>query len=244
VFEPKKEWWHILGYNYLNNNSADFDGLSNLEGLIKQLGAPKWPWSIDVALAEQGKTIYSRSTAQGGCIDCHGIRPGQVRFHNAQTWATPLQDVGTDTKEYDILGWTAHTGVLQGAEIPFITSPLRETDLAINVLSTSVVGSIIQSYIPLAAATQESQAKQLQQFRLPPALQDLKGAFHPSVQPRPSETPTAETTQTTQYVFESRVLEGIWATAPYLHNGSVPTLSELLKPSSQRMPSSGPHTIR
>jgi hypothetical protein len=29
-------------------------------------------------------------------------------------------------------------------------------------------------------------------------------------------------------------LHGIWATAPYLHNGSVPTLEDLLKPASQR----------
>jgi hypothetical protein len=29
-------------------------------------------------------------------------------------------------------------------------------------------------------------------------------------------------------------LEGIWAAAPYLHNGSVATLAELLKPSAQR----------
>jgi hypothetical protein len=35
--------------------------------------------------------------------------------------------------------------------------------------------------------------------------------------------------------YEARVLEGIWAAAPYLHNGSVPTLAELLKPSAQRM---------
>ena len=34
--------------------------------------------------------------------------------------------------------------------------------------------------------------------------------------------------------YESRVLEGIWAAAPYLHNGSVPTLDDLLKPASQR----------
>ena len=38
-----------------------------------------------------------------------------------QTWATPIQDVGTDTREYDILAWTAKTGVLQGAFIPFVT---------------------------------------------------------------------------------------------------------------------------
>jgi len=34
--------------------------------------------------------------------------------------------------------------------------------------------------------------------------------------------------------YESRVLHGIWATAPYLHNGSVPNLWELLTPASQR----------
>ncbi len=37
--------------------------------------------------------------------------------------------------------------------------------------------------------------------------------------------------------YESRVLEGIWAAAPYLHNGSVPTLAELLKPASERVTS-------
>jgi hypothetical protein len=37
-------------------------------------------------------------------------------------------------------------------------------------------------------------------------------------------------------VYESRVLEGIWATAPYLHNGSVPTLTDLLKPVAERTP--------
>jgi hypothetical protein len=34
--------------------------------------------------------------------------------------------------------------------------------------------------------------------------------------------------------YESRALRGIWATAPYLHNGSVPNLWELLKPANQR----------
>jgi cytochrome c peroxidase len=37
-----------------------------------------------------------------------------------------------------------------------------------------------------------------------------------------------------QQAFESRVLQGIWATAPYLHNGSIPTLSDLLKPVAER----------
>jgi hypothetical protein len=32
-------------------------------------------------------------------------------------------------------------------------------------------------------------------------------------------------------------MQGIWAAAPYLHNGSVPTLAELLKPAAQRVTS-------
>jgi hypothetical protein len=35
--------------------------------------------------------------------------------------------------------------------------------------------------------------------------------------------------------YKARPLNGIWATGPYLHNGSVPSLTELLKPDSDRV---------
>lgn len=41
-----------------------------------------------------------------------------------------------------------------------------------------------------------------------------------------------ETLQTAQY--RARPLNGIWATGPFLHNGSVPTLMALLRPAAQR----------
>ena len=34
--------------------------------------------------------------------------------------------------------------------------------------------------------------------------------------------------------YKARPLNGIWATAPYLHNGSVPNLDALLQPAAQR----------
>jgi hypothetical protein len=34
--------------------------------------------------------------------------------------------------------------------------------------------------------------------------------------------------------YKARPLEGIWATAPYLHNGSVPTLYDLLQAPEKR----------
>jgi len=35
-------------------------------------------------------------------------------------------------------------------------------------------------------------------------------------------------------VYKARPLAGVWATPPYLHNGSVPTLYEMLIPADQR----------
>jgi len=34
--------------------------------------------------------------------------------------------------------------------------------------------------------------------------------------------------------YRARPLDGVWATAPYLHNGSVPTLDDLLRPQADR----------
>ena len=35
-------------------------------------------------------------------------------------------------------------------------------------------------------------------------------------------------------IYRSKTLVGIWATAPFLHNGSVPTIYDLLKPAAER----------
>jgi hypothetical protein len=59
VYRPKKDPWHLLGFDYLNENSANFHGLEALEGLAKKLGPPKWPFAIDAVLAKQGEAIYA-----------------------------------------------------------------------------------------------------------------------------------------------------------------------------------------
>jgi hypothetical protein len=226
AFAPKSDGLFI---DFISTNSANFDGLSRLEELLKQIDPPKWPWASKPDLAAQGKAIYEKPTAQGGCAECHGITPGKVRFPGVPTWATPIQDVGTDTREYDVLGWTANTGVLQGAFIPFITSPLKENDRAFNILAMSVIGSIAEHVLSgggLLATTARTIAPVAHpgllspSVKLPPSLRDLQGAFNP---PPPKGA------------YEARVMQGIWAAAPYLHNGSVPTLAELLKPPAERV---------
>jgi hypothetical protein len=57
------------------------------------------------------------------------------------------------------------------------------------------------------------------------------------VRPQESDSeavPRAPAPPLSSLAYRARPLNGIWATAPYLHNGSVPTLWDLLLPPNQR----------
>ena len=226
VFRPKKDESRPLKFAYLNDNSANFQGLDALEDLIENLGPPIWPWPVDRALAAVGKTIYEQ---KGGCADCHGIKPGKPRLLNKDTWATPIKDVGTDSREYSILARTVKTGTLEGAQIPIITEPLKPIDLGANVLGTAVKGSVLQHLFSGVLNTKELGQVDVALQQLAPKIQAMKGAGTTYM------APEAAAAAPPSIKYESRVLEGIWAAAPYLHNGSVPTLAELLKPAAERV---------
>jgi hypothetical protein len=249
VFQPTVDPFYT---NFLNNNSANFDGLGKLEDLIKLIGPPLWPWSIDPNLAARGETIYNR---KGSCADCHGIQTGEMRSLTAETWKTPVQNVKTDTRQYDILSWMVSTGVLKGTFIPFATDPLKPTDSAFNVLATSVLGSIAEHALsgggmtmaanPAVTQTAGTLTPRQLPGRLPPSLRELEGAFQPPSAPsgvaQPAQAARPQLNQLGAQAtfpagsYESRVLQGIWAAAPYLHNGSVPSLAELLKHPKDRV---------
>lgn len=261
IFHPRNKWLYV---DFLDVNSANFDGLWQLEELIQKIGPPQWAWSVDEDLAKTGEAIFNRSAADGGCVSCHGIEPGTPRLTNPDTWRTPIQDVGTDTREYDILAWTAKTGVLEGSWS--IGGELGAEDSSFAILSLAVVRSILQKAITTGlgdlVSAVESGLPAGERDRLA-ALEDkakdllsddrfaqLAGAFQTDLkdlltgaQAQPKQTEAVDTTQsgayrncgkTEPYCYESRVMEGIWAAAPYLHNGSVPTLWDLLQPAAER----------
>jgi hypothetical protein len=271
-FYPKKAPWRILGYDYLEQNSANFDGLKALENLVKKIGPPAWPWkegkwAVNAKLAAQGKQIYESQTKteSGGCAACHGIHKGEPRGLN-KTWATPLCYVGTDAKEFDLFALTVDTGVLAGAKIPFLEQPLKAKDEnAVKVLSLVGMGTLLQYTkspktldLELKAQTKlglierlagdvkngkikeltdQLRKKQAEMVTSENAV--LKGVY----QPMPAADKALPdgywckdkfTDPSPAIAYESRVLQGIWATAPYLHNGSVPTLAALLEPVQNR----------
>jgi len=214
VFRPRRQGVHL---DFLNGNSTQWMGLMRLETLVKRIGPPQWPWPVDRTLAAQGRAIYERPNGQdGGCTGCHGIRPGPVRPIFNRTWATPLCDVGTDSAQYGILNRRAQTGVMEGARYP-TGQPMGSEARAFDLLGMAVIGSIVQRIFGISPYFYEGSAPSL-----PPGARDVLSTYAPpgtelcSDQPGPLR-------------YESRVMQGIWATAPYLHNGSVPTLADLLK---------------
>jgi mono/diheme cytochrome c family protein len=208
------------------DNSADFGGLQTLEEKIKALQPPPWPrdvFPIDDTLAARGKPLFVTN-----CGSCHGEKDSKTVLG---AWATPVQAVGTDPKVADnAVSRQVDSGILDGALMPKpIGARLKNPAYAADVLANSVVGSLVtgivesgvQRAILLDAATEglSQQFDPVQKLQF--LNQNLDGLFR-----KPATAPDG--------AYEARVLRGIWATAPYLHNGSVPNLWELLTPPKQR----------
>lgn len=242
TFHPKAGEGRFLLLRYrtmdfLNTNSADFKGLNALEKLVRKIGAPAWPFAVDTQRAVKGAALY-----QANCASCHAVPPnvpaGTTRFFNQKTWATPLQDVGTDSREYAILARNAKSGVFNDSRLLlFFGDRIQPEDKAFNLLKFAVAGSIAQDFLkgkPILVGLGSSPPTAANQ-----KAANARGAAIAATLPRDLREAVQAFDQraiqaTTDYKYESRVMQGIWAAAPYLHNGSVPTLADLLKPAAER----------
>lgn len=227
VFRPTPRPGWVGGLDYITVNSGNFEGLDRVEQMARRIGKPVWPWTapgqphaVDPKLAALGKTLYSRADRNGmSCAGCHGIVTQKVPLLPA-TWKTPLNDVGTDTREYATLEWQGDSGVMAGGYLLDPAKAIQPTDSLVSILTTATAGAILQK----AGLREDPLSSSLSLvLKNPKKNQPLVAN---AMQPPPRET--------TNFKYEARVLEGIWATAPYLHNGSVPTLADLLEPSDKR----------
>ncbi len=243
----------LLDHDYLSVNSSNIPGIAAAETILTRLGPPVWPFAIDHALAERGREVFNRPAAQGGCVECHGVAEGEPRPPSAHTWKTVSLDAGTDLHQWQIVLRSARTGALEGATVPGVVGPLQATDLSLNILKAAVTGTIGEmqalqaaqaasppkATAPNAVTTDGASTTQAQ-TTVPMTHEDMQNTMHvPDMPPKPEEKAEEKPADPAgpppgTFVYEARVLQGIWAAAPYLHNGSVPSLAELLKPAAQR----------
>ena len=201
-----------LDRDYLLHNTTDFAALADLEDVIGSMGPPAWPFGgVDSALAGRGKAVFERTTADGGCAGCHGETKGAVDG----TWKTPLVDVGTDRAAWRKLMDKVDTGDMAGASIPGHVAPLKPNDASLNLLRVAVGGTLVG--LKAEAAVRR------------PVTTLVLGAFA-QLMPKPS----MQREMLVPNGYEARVLHGIWAAPPYLHDGAVPTLADLLEPADKR----------
>jgi hypothetical protein len=210
----------ILNRGY--RSTIDRASLEKLENLITTLWSPLWPdafGKIDRESAEKGAKIFRQQLEHNlSCWDCHG----EIKREDpARSFKMTLFATGTDSRAFDNFGSrTGPSGKLQGLPVNFI--PLTKkvpADAAASVMITNeVIGVILGTYTLNPPVDQLKDAE----FGRRSAL-----ALEAVVQPQ----------------YEARPLNGIWATAPFLHNGSVPTLDALLRKQADR-PKSFPVGVR
>jgi hypothetical protein len=203
-----------IGYR----SSVRIEKLRTLEDAVRTLRSPRWPEAfppIDADLRDKGRALY-----QERCIQCHPVIDPDDPDRKV---IAHMDDVGTDPLcDSNFRNRDGNAGKLKGRWSKYIVG-LGETIPAVApanmMLENVVIGVIIGSA-----------------FAPPADVLSKNGVAFPMEQTSPSRpernSPGQPGLQYSKY--KARPLNGIWATAPYLHNGSVPSLYDLLKPVKER----------
>jgi mono/diheme cytochrome c family protein len=221
------------------DSTVDFAGLGELESLLWTLRAPPWPaealGAIDRERAARGRQIFERR-----CLGCHGGGPpagaagraaavGQGEGFRARM--SRLDAIGTDRNEAEQAnGRRIRTGSLAARPSFFVVGPLLGLEEpAYKALFHVVLGVILDDPVAAAAAMHRGSRSEVPAPLDPRQAEELiLTMVRDALEMRQDDLMPLE--------YRARTLHGVWATAPYLHNGSVPSLDELLKPQSERVP--------
>lgn len=185
------------------------------------LTAPKWPSNIlppiDAKLAAEGAALYKEH-----CEGCHLPPVGSPEFWASKRWLPPnaagerlllvklieIKDIGTDPAQaLDMLD--------------------RKVDLRPELGITDSDGKVLTSDgfgEALGQAVEKTVNHWYDNSQTPPvspAVRDQMNGYR-------------ENGIRAERAYKVSPLSGIWATPPYLHNGSVPTLYALLSPIAER----------
>ncbi|MEM9102254.1 MAG: di-heme-cytochrome C peroxidase [Pseudomonadota bacterium] len=217
---------HVIKFT----SSIDITNLRRLEFHLNSLRSPVWPQDIlgkiDNDKARRGQLIYAQY-----CESCHEIieRNNWDRVVTADMSA--IDFIGTDiAMATNSVNYTGKSGNLKHTvqSIDGVGDILIEEDApAIQMLTSATKGVIatpdidkffIRRWLDRLYVIGASFLKN----KIPNVIK--QGNYKPDTTAKPYNSLLA---------YKARSLNGIWATAPYLHNGSVPTLYDLLLPKKQ-----------
>ncbi len=217
--DPAPWWQQLIGIDVAYSSSVDFRGLGELESWIRDLRSPEYPENIlpplDIEKVARGAIIYDKQ-----CKSCHQVITRDKEGDPYVSNKTLVSKLGTDpVTARNIQQYNAKSLILEGTKEEIVLGdPFGVETTAIEIPVNGVVGVVLKrpitaikaGLIPTKNAGIKADASTLKKL-LAEHLKESNKINKDSL------------------VYKGRPLNGIWATAPYLHNGSVPNLWELLK---------------
>jgi len=207
-------------------SSIDLVNLERLEDHLKSLKSPLWPedilGKIDREKAARGQLLYASY-----CQSCHVIVDRSDWDRLVVAHLSALDDVGTDpAMAENSVNFSGKTGnfkyTYQGTDVgTVITGEEAPVAMILTAATKGVVATpdadkfFIRRWLDwlytVGASFFDNDIK----------ASVKQGTYTPDTTAAPFQSLLA---------YKARSLNGIWATAPYLHNGSVPSLYHLLLP--------------
>lgn len=214
-----------------------------LEDRLTKLRSPQWPERL-AAIDHEVKAAAGKELYRTHCSSCHDIVPRDQPNRRVEVTMTPLAEIETDPKMAEnAVTLTSKSGVLEGVRmplIPFLVPPLQETEPSVNLVVHIVIGAILAppdwlTLPPTLSSADSAVARAIATGRVTLAAvpHDLHNLAQNSLYKRAQDY-LEKRRGLNPLAYKARPLDGIWATAPYLHNGSVPNLYQLLLPAAQR----------
>ncbi|HYI03015.1 di-heme-cytochrome C peroxidase [Hyalangium sp.] len=198
-------------------STIETNELVAMEETLRSLQSPQWPEEllppIDRQRAARGEALYRTH-----CLSCHASIDRDDPKRSVVAMMTGIDIVGTDeTTARNIVEARVPAGVLEGA------ISLKGEKYGAEVSALALVGDLATRSV---SAHPDAALKAVANARLHGQTETARQGNHTKSS---DKNPTAELLS-----YKARPLNGAWASSPYLHNGSVPTLYDLLLPPAER----------
>jgi cytochrome c5 len=187
-------------------SSMMIENLGNIENWVRELNAPEWP-EVVLPKIDRAKAAQGEKLYADACAGCHQVIPRNVAIKTPyKAVITPIAELRTDPTELDNMSERKYVaGIYEGKKTASLAGPvITNPTTGLGPLINAVTGALLDQPINSVKAFADEYA-----------------------------TITAISTSSVSG-YKARPLNGIWATAPYMHNGSVPNLYEVLLPEGRR----------
>lgn len=192
------------------------------------LRSPAWPETIlpriDRGLARQGAALYDQR-----CTSCHLPATNTDAFWNSPAWlpanaagqrylrvpVVSVDEIGTDPAQAVDM---KNRAVRVPASFGFSGTTRSEGD-KVWVPYGPALGQVVEKVV----------YRWYDDHQIPAADRERMNGYRPNGIRDGLRGPDGSVPG-----YKARPLDGVWATAPYLHNGAVPTLWDLLSPYDER----------